>query len=88
MGRHEPRATTEEPLPVSEPVAIEDVFVSGIAAIEDHGGWLRVELMVERETEWGPAAVIVSRLTMTRGAFDAMLRDSQSFAETPPLALH
>jgi hypothetical protein len=55
-----------ETIATSEPIPIEDVFVSNLTTIENHGGWLRAEFAVERETTYGPVAVVVARLTMTR----------------------
>ncbi|HWJ71909.1 MAG TPA: hypothetical protein VNX29_01970 [Kaistia sp.] len=58
----------DDQIAVSEPVPIKDIFVSGISAVEDHGSWIRIEMMVQRDTPYGPAGVVVARLAMTPDA--------------------
>lgn len=70
--------------PVCEPVPVEDVFVSGISGIEDHGDWLRFELYTSRDGQYGPMRVIVARLTMTRESFIDMLAVSTEKAAALP----
>ena len=73
-----------ESLPTSEPIPVEDVFVSGLKSIEHYGGWIRAEFFVTRETGYGPAAVIVARLTMTNATLvDVIEKEIRAVGAAP-----
>lgn len=72
----DPMAARYDLAPLIEPMLIQDVFVSGVARIEDAGGGLfRLVSYVNQEDEAGrPYRVIVSRLIVPVAAFEGGIR--------------
>ncbi|BCJ90017.1 hypothetical protein IZ6_07520 [Terrihabitans soli] len=81
-------AARAEALPLTEPVPIEDTFVTGLGGVETDDGCVRLNFTVERmlvdgTDEGTRARVIVSRLVLPRGGLRRLIRQLEIAEEAP-----